>query len=124
MKVLFFVLIIVPSALLGQQAPPDISGSWQAEMLDGPQTIVVQGDSTVSFGDESVRFRISADTIYVLFGDEWVGYNFEVHGDTLRLSGGDLEDPVFLTRVGPSSRRHILFRVRYAPKRGGDACWG
>jgi len=104
MRVLFFLLILLPGALLGQQAPLDIEGSWRSEMIDGPQTIVVHGDSTVSFGEETVRIRIAADTIYVLFGDEWVGYNFELHGEALTLSGGDLADPVVLTRIArPSS---------------------
>ena len=103
MRVFFFVLMMVPSVLLGQQHPPAISGSWQADMLDGPQAIVVDGDSTVRFGEETVRIRISNDTIYVQFGDEWVGYNFELRGESLTLSGGDLMDPVTLRRVVPPS---------------------
>jgi len=103
MRVFFFVMILVPSALFGQQMPADLSGSWQADMLDGPQAIVVNGDSSVSFGEETVRIRISADTIFVQFGEEWVGYNFELQGDALTLSGGDLMDPVTLRRVSSPS---------------------
>ncbi len=99
MRVFLFVLIVVPSALFGQRTPASLSGAWQADMLEGPQAIVVTGDSTVSFGEETVRIRISADTIFVQFGDEWVGYNFELQGDALTLSGGDLMDPVTLRRV-------------------------
>lgn len=118
MRVILFVLFVVPSALFGQQRSANLSGSWQADMLEGPQAIVVTGDSTVSFGEETVRIRISADTIFVQFGDEWVGYNFELQGDALTLSGGDLMDPVTLTRVVPPSpgnsttRDTIRFRRR------------
>ena len=108
MRILLALLILVPGALAGQQVPLDITGSWQAEMVDGPQTIVVHGDSAVTFGEETVRIRIVADTIYVLFGDEWVGYNFELRGDALTLSGGDLEDPVVLNRIArPSNSEDI-----------------
>ena len=103
MRVFLFVLIVVPSALFGQQAPANLSGSWQADMLEGSQSIVVTGDSTVSFGEETVRIRISADTIFVQFGEEWVGYKFEIQGETLTLSGGDLLDPVTLRRVASPS---------------------
>ena len=103
MRVFLFILAVIPGVVSGQQVPVDLSGSWQADMLDGPQAIVVDGDSTVSFGEETVRIRISADTIYVQFGDEWVGYNFELQGDALTLSGGDLMDPVRLRRVGAPS---------------------
>jgi hypothetical protein len=87
---------------LSAQDAPDISGSWQAETPDGPQTVVVRTDSTASFGEETVRWRIAADTIFIQFGDEWVGYNFVLEGDSLTLSGGDLMDPITLKRVRAS----------------------
>jgi hypothetical protein len=118
MRVFSLALMMIPSALFGQQGTVDIFGSWQADMLEGPQAIVVNADSTVSFGEETVRIRISADTIYVQFGDEWVGYNFELQGDALTLSGGDLMDPVTLRRVGslspgePTARASERFKLR------------
>ena len=90
---------LAPPGAVGQE-PPDITGQWQAETPDGPQVVTVRPDSTASFGEESVRWRVAADTIFILFGDEWVGYNFLLEGDALTLSGGDLMDPITLTRVG------------------------
>ena len=121
MRMIFVVLIMIPSALLGQQSPADLSGSWQAEMLEGPDRIVVNGDSTVSFGEETVRIRISADTIYVQFGDEWVGYNFVLQGEALILSGGDLMDPVTLKRAGPPSSGEPSPRLQSATDRGASS---
>ncbi len=103
MKSLVFVLLVLPIALQAQQAPVELSGSWQAETPDGPHVIVVRDDFTASFGEESVRWRVMADTIFVKFGDEWLGYNFELIENTLTLSGGDLLDPVVLVRVGPAA---------------------
>jgi len=104
MKAIFFALLMIPSTLAAQQGAAGILGSWQADMLEGQQAIVVNADSTVSFGEETVRIRISSDTIYVQFGEEWVGYNFVLNGETLTLSGGDLMDPVTLRRLAsPSS---------------------
>ncbi len=97
------VLLAAPFAASAQAGPADISGTWEAETPDGPQTIVVRPDSTASFGEETVRWRIVADTIYIEFGDEWMGYNYELSGDSLTLSGGDLLDPVSLRRIGPPS---------------------
>ena len=101
MKTVFVALFLLPLSLYAQRPQTDLSGSWRAETPDGPQTIVVRSDSTVSIGEETVRWRVHADTIFVLFGEEWLGYNFEIRGDTLTLSGGDLMDPVVLVRVGP-----------------------
>ncbi len=97
----FAALCWVPFGLAAQDAP-DIAGSWQADTPDGPQTVVVRSDSTASFGEETVRWRIAADTIFIQFGDEWVGYNFVLEGNSLTLSGGDLMDPITLKRVQSS----------------------
>lgn len=98
-------LALAPAGLNAQSAPsgnlPDITGTWQVETPDGPQTVVVRPDSSASFGDEIIRWRVVSDTVYLAFGDEWIGYNFALRGRTLTLSGGDLEEPYDLKRVGP-----------------------
>ena len=98
-------LALVPAGLNGQSAPsgnlPDITGTWQVDTPDGPQTVVVRPDSSASFGDEIIRWRVVSDTVFLAFGDEWIGYNFALRGRTLTLSGGDLEEPYDLRRVGP-----------------------
>ncbi len=98
------VLLFLPAPLClkAQSSAGDISGTWEAETPDGPQTVIVRPDSSASFGEETVRWRLLADTIYIEFGDEWVGYNFLLQGDLLTLSGGDLEEPVILKRIGPA----------------------
>jgi hypothetical protein len=96
------VLCLATPALVAQNTT-DISGTWEVETPDGPQTVVVRQDSSASFGDEIVRWRMIADTIFIAFGDEWVGYNYVLRGRTLTLSGGDLEEPYDLERVGPPS---------------------
>lgn len=95
------MLCVAPGAH-ALQGPLDITGRWQADTPDGPQVVIVHPDSTASFGEETVRWRIAGDTVYILFGDEWVGYNFLLDGDSLILSGGDLEEPITLTRVDAS----------------------
>ena len=97
------LLVVIPSVVGGQNSAQAIAGTWEAETPDGPQTIVVRPDSTASFGEETVRWKIVSDTIYIEIGDEWLGYNIELNGDRLTLSGGDLLDPVTLRRVGPPS---------------------
>ncbi|MBE0592555.1 MAG: hypothetical protein IH616_09160 [Gemmatimonadales bacterium] len=84
---------------------PDLSGTWEAESADGPVTIIVRPDSSASFGDEIVRWRIVADTVYLAIGGEWLGYNYALRGSVLTLSGGDLEEPIDLKKLGPPTPR-------------------
>jgi len=104
-------LSVTAPAMLAAQShgAPDIAGTWEVETPEGVDTVVVRPDSSASFGQDSVRWRIEGDTIFILF-DEWIGYHFKLEGQLLTLSGGDLEEPVTLKRVGPptgqpSSRR-------------------
>ncbi len=108
------VALVLPSVLAGQIGP-DITGIWRAETPDGPQEILVRPDSSASFGDDIVRWRLAADSIHLAIGDEWMVYKFEVRRDKLTLSGGDLEDPIELKRVGPATPRPQGVEVPSAP---------
>jgi hypothetical protein len=102
-------------ATLSAQRPPRLEGTWRAQTPDGPQTVVVRADSSASFGDETVRWRVVADSIFLAMGDEWMVYRFALAGRTLTLSGGDLEEPVVLQRVGPAAPRPDSIAVPPAP---------
>ena len=119
MTMRLFLLLAVMGALgtadAAAQRAPRIEGTWKADTPDGPQTVVVRGDSSASFGDETVRWRIVADSIFIAFGDEWMVYNFALRGRRLTLSGGDLEEPIVLERVGPPSARPDSIPVPPAP---------
>lgn len=93
-----------PGSLASQAALPDISGTWRVQTPDGPQELVIRTDSSASFGDETVRWRLVADSIHIALGDEWMVYGYELHGKrSMTLSGGDLEEPMELDRTGPAT---------------------
>lgn len=119
MTMRLFLLLVVLGALgtadAAAQRAPRIEGTWKADTPDGPQTVIVRGDSSASFGDETVRWRIVADSIFIALGDEWMVYNFALRGRRLTLSGGDLEEPIVLERVGPPSARPDSIPVPPAP---------
>ncbi len=96
-------LVCLASPLAAQSTAPghDIYGTWEVDTPDGPQQVVVRADSSASFNEEIVRWRVYENLLYIAFGDEWVGYNFELRRGKLTLSGGDLEEPLTLDRVGP-----------------------
>jgi hypothetical protein len=112
-------LVLVVAAVLAVaahgQRSPQLEGTWQAETPDGPQTVIVRADSSASFGDETVRWRLVADSIFIALGDEWMVYNYALRGRTLTLSGGDLEEPIELRRTGPATPRPEGVGVPPAP---------
>jgi hypothetical protein len=108
---LAFVLTIFAPGPLRAQGPA-IVGTWQADLKDAdrkdaPRTVVVRADSSASYGQETVRWRLVAkgDSVALALGGEWVVYGLKVRGTKLTLSGGDLTRPITLTRIGPPAPR-------------------
>ena len=59
----------------------------------------------MSYGSETVRWRVSADTIKIALGGEWVCYKHKIKGEQLTLSEGDLQEPITLQLTGPPVAR-------------------
>lgn len=114
-SLLIGILVAAGMSPLAAQRAPKIEGTWRAETPDGPRQVIVRPDSSASFGDETVRWRIVADSIFIALGDEWMVYNFALAGRKLTLSGGDLEEPIELRRIGPPSARPDSIPLPVAP---------
>ena len=101
---LFMFGLGFPGSLASQATLPDISGTWRVQTPDGPQELVIRADSSASFGDDTVRWRLEADSIHIALGDEWMVYAYKLRGKKrMTLSGGDLEEPMELDRIGPAT---------------------
>ncbi len=88
----------------GRRAP--IEGKWEAKAEDESRIIMVRGDSSAQFGDQTARWRVVGDSLWITLGDGlWQVYGMKLQGDRLTISGGDLEKPVILRRVGTPTPR-------------------
>ena len=86
--------------------PPRLEGRWQAKTEDEIRNIMVRSDSSAQFGDQVARWRVVGDSLWLTLGDGvWQVYGMKLDRDRLTLSGGDLEKPVTLRRVGPPTAR-------------------
>ncbi len=105
------LLAVLATAPLAAQAPTGttLSGLWQLEKgkvkADGPKTVMIRADSSASWGKETVRWRLKVGQIMIALGGEWEVYKLKLRRDRLTLSGGDLQDPITLKRVGPATPR-------------------
>ena len=83
-----------------------LEGDWLARAGDELRHIMVRSDSSAQFGDQVARWRVVGDSLWITLGDGvWQVYGMTVQSDQLTLSGGDLEKPVTLKRVGPATPR-------------------
>ena len=111
MKLVWIVaalLVGVPAVGAAQKAT--ILGTWQFDLTQGPKKqgprrVIVRPDSSASYGDETVRWRLVGDSLALALGGEWGNYRLKMKGKRLTLSGGDLTEPVNFDLVGPPSAR-------------------
>src|SRR5947208_14870470 len=105
--------------LAAQTAPhraARLEGKWQAKAEDEIRDIMVRSDSSAQFGDQVARWRVVGDSLWITLGDGvWQVYGMALRSDQLILSGGDLEKPVTLKRVGPPTPRPDSHVVPKAP---------
>jgi hypothetical protein len=102
--------------LAAAQGRVRLEGTWQARAGEEIRHIMVRGDSSAQFGDEVARWRVVADSLWITLGDGvWQVYGMQVAGDKLTISGGDLEKPVTLRRVGAPSPRPDTLAIPEAP---------
>ena len=108
-RILFVAIMAVVAPTLAAQtrgARARLEGKWEARTDDGPRLIMVRADSSAQFGDQVARWRLVADSVWFTMGDGvWNVYGLKVAGDKLTISGGDLDKPVTLRRVGPATVR-------------------
>src|SRR5207247_4294164 len=94
---------IAPGRAAAQSAHRSrLEGDWLACAGDELRHIMVRSDSSAQFGDQVARWRLVGDSLWITLGDGvWQVYGMKLMGDKLTISGGDLEKPVTLRRVGP-----------------------
>jgi len=91
---------------LSAQSRAHLEGNWEAKTEDEIRHIMVRSDSSAQFGDQVARWRVVGDSLWITLGDGvWQVYGMKLARDKLTLSGGDLEKPVTLRRVGPPTPR-------------------
>ena len=109
-------MVFVGMAVLAAQGRVHLDGTWQARSGDEIRHIVVRSDSSAQFGEEVARWRIVGDSLWITLGDGvWQVYGMKLAADKLTISGGDLEKPVTLRRVGLATVRPDTLTIPEAP---------
>ena len=109
-------VLAVVAVLAAAQASVRLTGDWQARAGDEIRHIMVRRDSSAQFGNDVARWRLVGDSLWITLGDGvWQVYGMKLEGDRLTLSGGDLEKPVTLRRVGPPTARADSVAIPAAP---------
>ncbi|MBW8839758.1 MAG: hypothetical protein JF602_07890, partial [Gemmatimonadetes bacterium] len=71
--------LLLGAPALGAAQQQAILGTWQFDLTQGPKkqgprTVIVRADSSASYGNETVRWRLVGDSLALALGGEWVNY--------------------------------------------------
>jgi hypothetical protein len=105
-----FCCVLLAGGLPAQTMPlvrhSRLEGDWQAKTDGGIRHIMVRPDSSAQFGDQVARWRLVSDSLWITLGDGvWMVYALALGSEKLTISGGDLQKPVTLRRVGSPKPR-------------------
>jgi hypothetical protein len=108
--------VLIGVVAVAAQGRVRLEGTWQARSGDEIRHIVVRTDSSAQFGADVARWRVVGDSLWITLGDGvWQVYGMRLAADKLTISGGDLEKPVSLRRVGPPGPRPDSLAIPEAP---------
>lgn len=99
------ILCIAPAALALDRN--DIAGTWEYHDPAAGETyrFVLNADGTGTVDGEPVTFTVRGNTVRVKTEDDVLEYTVALKGDTLTVSGGDLDEPTPFKRKGKAPAR-------------------
>ena len=97
-----FVLLLGASGALAQSQSP-LVGTWKGSFQGYPFDLQLKADGTGTITGDPIRWKVQGQSLVLTGEDGPETYHFELRGSQLLLSGGDLFEPMTLTRVGGSS---------------------
>src|SRR5687768_1207836 len=79
-----------------------LAGTWEYYDAAAGETyrFVLNADGTGTVDDEAVTYTVSGNKVRIKMEDEVLEYAVALKGDTLTVSGGDLDGPTPFVRKG------------------------
>jgi len=104
MKSIYFVFFFLPFALLGQIGAKTqqnkLTGLWQNSQFGYQMTLMLNPDGGGEFDGESIKYTTNANKLTITQSGQPTIYTFVLQGNSLTLSGGDLDNSITFARAG------------------------
>ncbi len=97
---LFLFLLIGSSALLCAQSNPNLTGTWHAKENGFTMILTLNADGTGLLDGDVIKYTVNGNKLAVKEGGDTNNYTFTLKGNSLTLSGGDLDKPMTFDRQG------------------------
>jgi len=107
MKSICFLAFFLPITLFAQIGAKTqqgkITGIWQNSQFGYQMTLMLNPDGSGEFDGETINYSANTNKLLITQSGQTTTYTFLLQGNSLTLSGGDLDDKVTFTKAGTES---------------------
>jgi hypothetical protein len=112
MKKVFLFVYFLPVMLVAQigakvQQQGKIFGLWQNSKFGYQMTLMLNPDGSGEFDGEMIKFASQGTTLSIIQGGQTTAYTYTLQGNSLTLSGGDLDGAITFTRGGDREQTQV-----------------
>lgn len=86
-----------------QSSKPVLVGNWSNSSFGFEMKLVLNSDGSGSFDGEKITYSSTATTLIIKEDGITTTYQYKLNGNSLMLSGGDLDAPITFTKNGGGS---------------------
>lgn len=96
-SLLFLVLSFSSTLVLGQ-GETNLVGTWQSKVGNAAITLILNADGTGKLDEANIKYTVTGNKLRVSEDGVINNYTFSLRGNTLTVSGADLEPPLVFER--------------------------
>jgi hypothetical protein len=103
--ILAFFVISAFAQIGAKTQQSKIHGIWQNNSFGYQMTLILNADGSGEFDGEGIKYTTKENkfNMTIVAEQQTIVYNYNLQGNSLTVSGGDLEAPVTFTRNGSST---------------------
>lgn len=90
---------------IGAKTQQNIYGIWHNNDFGYQMTLMLQADGSGEFDGEVIKQRIQGNQLFITQEGTTTNYQFVLSGNSLTISGGDLDAPIAFTRSGSTGSK-------------------
>ena len=110
---LVLLILSFSSALVLAQGDTNLVGTWQSKVGNASITLILNADGTGKLDEAAIKYAVTGNKLRVNEAGAINDYTFSLRGNTLTVSGVDLEQPLVFERQtttgkGLGARRNQL----------------
>jgi hypothetical protein len=122
MKTTLFILLLIPFGIMAQigakvQQQEKIHGLWQNSQFGYQMTLMLNADGSGEFDGEMIKFTAQANKLAITQNGATTNYTYNLQGNSLTLTGGDLDQAVTFSRNGAATQQTAAASTTAPPQK-------